>query len=136
MSGKYAVYILVISLLIYPGVDITKKVSRINEFYWDEEIYSMCYELRDPQSIEIPDGKSFSVVFDGYNGHLLFYTKRANMLYGETIPLKSPDEIVPGEYVMTSQDDLENRIINKCNAELILQDNRIKILKTGLQSDP
>jgi 4-amino-4-deoxy-L-arabinose transferase-like glycosyltransferase len=123
--------VIICVIFIYPFAEIMKKVARTSEFYWDEETYAMCYELRDYSGSPRVD----AVVFDGYAGHLLFYIERIRMLTGREIILKSPGAAEPGDYVMTSQQKVSDYLMSTAVCEQVYKKGRTCVLLIKERSD-
>lgn len=116
-------------LFLYPAIKTMSNVARSDEFYWDEEIYSMCYLLRDLPGCRELSSRSFSIAFDGYNGHLLFYTHILEYKQYRVIEFKKPEELKPGDYVLISQQSMADQISNKYTYDTDFQKNRVRLIK-------
>lgn len=126
---RTAAVVILVTVFIYPGITIMKKVKRSAEFFWDEEIYSISYVLRDLHNSPLLAIEPVSIAFDGYNGHFLFYTQAIAYKYGKVIKVKSMEELRNGDYVLVSQESMINQIGSKFSYELTGQINRVSLIR-------
>jgi hypothetical protein len=126
---RISVIIVFAGLFLYPAIKTISKVARSDEFYWDEEIYSMSYLLRDLPGCRELSNRSFSIAFEGYNGHLLFYTHILEYKHNRIIEFKKPEELKPGDYVLISQQSMADQISNKYTYNTDFQKNRVYLIK-------
>jgi|WetSurSiteA1Bulk_404760.scaffolds.fasta_scaffold00555_10 4-amino-4-deoxy-L-arabinose transferase-like glycosyltransferase len=108
--GNHVIFLLLPALFLLPGIIIVEKVKRTTEFPWDTEIYSMCHALGNIRGIPGLGGNELVVVFEGYPGHLQFYTERNEYLNDINTVLKPIESCQPGDYVMLSQESVLEKI--------------------------
>jgi len=126
---RASVVILFAGIFLYPAIKTMSKVARSNEYYWDEEIYSMSYLLRDMQSYPELSNRSFSIAFDGYYGHLLFYTHILEYKQNRKIEFKKAEELKAGDFVLISQQSIAGQISNIYSYDTDFQKNRVSLIR-------
>ena len=123
------VIVLIVSLVIYPYIKIVKKAGMQKEEFWNEEIYAMSYVLRDLSAYPDLLNREFSVVYEGYSGHLLFYIRQHEIKGNAQISLKNKENIKPGDYILISQELLNKEIKAGFRTEVLFQQNRVVLYK-------
>lgn len=123
----------VAALLIYPSYSIIKEVKRKHEHTWDVETYAISYVLRDwlyeKETFEAPA----AIAFDGYYSHILFYTEALAIETGDTIPVKTVNEISKGDTILLSQQHIMDRLDSLFTCEVLVTWNQAKLIHiTGL----
>lgn len=96
-------FLVLAALFISPGISIMKKVNRVHEYSWDEELYAISYVLKNPAKYPEIMNKPFKVVFSDYYGHLLFYAEALEFRQKKSIPVRHPGKPAIGEYILISE---------------------------------
>ncbi len=122
-------------LLIYPSYSIVEEVKRKQEYTWDVETYAISRVLREwlygRQVYELP----VSIVFDGYYSHLLFYTEALAIKTGDTIPIKTINEVSKGDTILLSQQHIMDRLDSLFTCEILETRNQAKLIHITALSD-
>jgi 4-amino-4-deoxy-L-arabinose transferase-like glycosyltransferase len=121
--------LLLIMVFLYPGYRIMNNIKRTSEFFWDEQIYAMSYILRDMQHINKIKDEPFSIIFDGYYGHLLFYTRAIAYNTGKDIKIKPISAVQPNDLIIMSQENVSYQIKSKFISQTIYKNNLVELLK-------
>ncbi|RFC54158.1 ArnT family glycosyltransferase [Brumimicrobium aurantiacum] len=100
------------------------RINRGTEELWDEEFYSLSNYLQEAVDGE-HDLNNKSIVYHGYNAHLLFYV---NILNNQSINLKFKDwkNLSAGDVVITNQIDINKNIEENYNHEVLETQGYIK----------
>jgi 4-amino-4-deoxy-L-arabinose transferase-like glycosyltransferase len=120
-----------IVILAYPGIVIMKKVSRTNDYPWDQEYFSISYFLRDKNNIaEIPD--KLKIIYYGYNPQILFYVDAINYYQQrELLSIKGFSFVNPKDVVLISQESMLDSIKINFEHEVILAKDGLKMIRIG-----
>jgi len=106
---KYNVipYIFVFLVFIIPYIYIFNKTYKPKE---KSDFYRTSYYLRDILNGK-RQGDNFTVLYDGYCAHIMFYINLLNDK-GKNITLKTSKEVKAGENVLTFQDNMQENVKN------------------------
>ncbi len=129
-------YLLLAALFISPGIIIMKKVNRVHEYSWDEDLYAIPNVLKNPVRYPEIMNKSFKVVFSDYYGHVLFYAEALEFRQKKSIPVIHPGKLAIGEYILISETITLEKISKSYLCEKKCEYGHVTLLKiTGdLQS--
>lgn len=121
--------ILLIAFFAYPSVKIIQKVSNVEEYPWDKDIYATGYVLRNQEMMhKLP--MPMKIIFHGYNVHLYFYTEVLMIENGsEQVTLSHINDIRSGDAVMLSQQTVMDSIQGKFTYEVIMEKPPVKVLR-------
>lgn len=123
------VAITLLLIFAFPCITVIKKVSRTEEYAWDEEYYSMCYLLRDNKKLQaLPD--PLNVVYEGYNAHILFYVKARNYEAGrDRIRLTDISSVSNGDTILISQPGVMDSISGKFEFRVLYESEPVRLVK-------
>jgi len=120
-------FLIPLIFLSFPYHDIYRNVSKRGEIHeWDIEYYSLSYLLRDKIRSNDTNLSGFSIVYDGYVGHLLPYVYRLNDK-GVEIGIKRSDTISLGDKIIVHTSQMQQLLNQKFNLVLIASENKVNM---------
>ena len=120
----------IILLVLYPGLEIMKKVSHVKEYSWDNEIYALGYYLKDPANREKIRSEKVGIVFSGYYAHLLFYVEAINMKESnQNLCFKSLNELKANDLILVSEQSIQDSINKRFDYALVDDKNPVSLIR-------
>jgi hypothetical protein len=116
-------------VLSHPFISTMREVGRTTEYPWDEEIYGISHFLRKRLEGNAPSGEITAILFNGYSGHLLFYTEAIGIKTGSTIPFRSPSRIRSGDIVLLSQQQVLEDLSSRFRYETVQEEGHARLIR-------
>jgi len=116
--------LIVCIVFIYPYQKIGKKVYHPQEYSWDN-MYPISELLQDAFHNKI-SMKNKVIAYTDYDQHFKVYTDALDER-GETINYKQPDNLLPGDTVIVSEEQVFKTIEQKYNFALLKNEKGVKV---------
>ena len=120
ISSKYPLYKYIIPIIfgilfIFPYTTISYRIFKENDKPSNSEIYSIPYFLRNKTN----NNKKYTIIYNGYDAHILFYSKIWNQKNKPLKIKKNINTLHEHEYVIASEKKIKDKIENLYDFDII-----------------